>query len=70
MKPQSRFFKICTVLLFCLPSLYYKELHKVYVDRTVHYNVWRRFITEMKEDWQNSVTPVRIQNLESAYHTE
>ena len=69
-KPKSRFFKICTMLLFCLPSLYYEEFHNVYVDRTVHYSVWRRFITEMKEDWKNSVTPVRVHKLESSYHTE
>ena len=57
--PRSPLFRFCSVLLFGLPTLYLGELHKVYVDKTVHYHSWRKFISELKEDWQNSITPVR-----------
>lgn len=60
-EPEERrtlFFKVVSALLFYLPSLYFTELQKVYVDRTVHYWGWRRFISELKSDWENSITPV------------
>lgn len=57
---RSPFFNVASVLLFYLPSLYFKELEKVYVDRTVHYWGWRRFISELKSDWENSITPATV----------
>ena len=66
--PKSKFFKISTRLLFYLPSLYYAELHKVDVDRTVHYGAWRRFMIDVEKDWQNSVTPVRVHIFRNLNH--
>ncbi|KAJ3556810.1 hypothetical protein NM688_g1813 [Phlebia brevispora] len=57
---RSLFFRFCSLIFFNLPKLYYKELHKVYVDKTVHYYVWRRFIGGLKDDWQSSITPTTM----------
>lgn len=58
-KSHSQIFRIMNLLLFQQPDLYFTELSKVYPDRTVHYYAWRKFIGELKADWQNSLTPVR-----------
>ena len=44
--------------LFFMPFVYLKELERTYVDNTVHYYYWRQFISGLKRDWENSITPV------------
>ena len=44
-----------------MPLVYMNELDKLYVDQSVHYYFWRQFITGLRRDWDNSITPVRHQ---------
>lgn len=41
-----------------MPLVYLKELDAAFVDQTVHYHAWRRFIAVLKRDWENAITPV------------
>ncbi len=59
-RKRTFFFQILSTLLFTMPSLYLGELEKVWVDDTVAYHPWRNFQAEMKKDWANSITPVRV----------
>ncbi|PSR76611.1 hypothetical protein PHLCEN_2v8369 [Hermanssonia centrifuga] len=59
-KRRTYLFRFLSHLLFAMPSLYLKELEKVWVDNTVAYHPWRRFMGEMKTDWENSITPATV----------
>lgn len=58
-KPRSWMFMLISPFLFFMPLVYMNELDKLYVDDSVHYYFWRQFITGLKRDWDNSITPVR-----------
>lgn len=62
-RPRSIAFNILSPFLFFMPYVYMKELDNLYVDHTVHYYFWRQFITGLKRDWENSITPVRPSQL-------
>lgn len=57
--PRTWFFRFMSPLLFYMPYVYMEELERVYIDRTVDYISWRRFISNLKQDWDGSITPVR-----------
>ena len=51
-------FNVISPFLFFMPFVYLKELQRTYVDQSVHYYFWRQFISGLKRDWENSITPV------------
>ena len=57
--PRSCWFSIVTWLLFFTPQIYLEKIHRVFVDQLVSYYSWRRFISELQDDWNSSITPVR-----------
>lgn len=59
MPEYSAWFKAVTWLFFYTPHLYAERLYLIYLDKKVNYQVWRKFIAELREDWENSITPVR-----------
>ena len=62
-KTHSTIFRILTPLLFYQPDVYFEDLKKVYPDQTVHYYGWRKFVTELKDEWEKSLIPVRATGL-------
>lgn len=56
---SSLWFKIIIPLLFFTPHNYGERLRLLYLDKKVNYTVWRKFIAELREDWKNSIIPVR-----------
>ncbi|KAI0760194.1 hypothetical protein C8Q74DRAFT_207961 [Fomes fomentarius] len=60
MPEYSAWFKAVTWLFFYTPHLYAERLHLIYLDKKVNYQVWRRFIAELREDWENSITPATV----------
>lgn len=56
--PRSWFFFLLSPILFFMPFVYLNELDAVFVDKTVHYYAWRRFIGVLRRDWDNAITPV------------
>ena len=57
-RSRSFFFLFLSPILFFMPSVYMDELEHVWIDRTVDWITWRRFITMLTRDWENSITPV------------
>ena len=57
--PHSWWFIIVTWLLFWTPQIYLEKIHRVFVDQLVNYYFWRKFISELQDDWNSSITPVR-----------
>ena len=57
---HSVIFLILSPLLFYQPDVYFEDLKKVYPDQTVHYNTWRKFLTELKDEWEKSLIPVGV----------
>ncbi|EKM58103.1 uncharacterized protein PHACADRAFT_206944 [Phanerochaete carnosa HHB-10118-sp] len=59
-RPRSLAFNIISPWLFFMPFIYLKELERTYVDNSVHYFFWRQFISGLKRDWENSITPATV----------
>ncbi|KIP12134.1 hypothetical protein PHLGIDRAFT_113920 [Phlebiopsis gigantea 11061_1 CR5-6] len=59
-KPRSLWFNLISPFLFFMPLVYMNELDKLYVDQSVHYYFWRQFITGLRRDWDNSITPATV----------
>lgn len=57
-KSRSLVFFLVAPFLFFMPFVYLKELEVVFIDRTIHYHAWRRFIGAIRRDWENAITPV------------
>lgn len=57
-KRRSWLFRLVTPFLFFMPSVYMKEIEHVWIDDTVDYISWRRFIQLLYKDWQQAITPV------------
>lgn len=57
--PRSLLFLLISMSCFFMPSVYLQELELLFMDKTVHYHAWRRFITVARQDWVDSATPVR-----------
>lgn len=49
--------------MFFMPFFYLKELDATFVDKTVHYHAWIRFIDTLRRDWENTITPVGLIDL-------
>ncbi len=60
LRVHTYLFKVFSWIFFGMPTLYLKELRKVWVDETVHYYGWRKFTDALKRDWENSITPVSL----------
>ena len=58
--PRSCWFSIVTWLLFFTPQIYLEKIHRVFVDQLVSYYFWRRFISELQDDWNSFIIPVRL----------
>lgn len=58
---RSYLFQLITPFLFFMPSVYMKEIEALWIDSTVDWVSWRRFITILNNDWSQTMTPVRIQ---------
>ena len=43
-----------------MPSVYMKELEGLWIDETVDWISWHRFVSILEKDWNQSMTPVRI----------
>lgn len=54
----SWIFNVISWMLFCTPTLYLKRLDEIWLDSNVNQRPWRRFISELKDDWAASITPV------------
>ena len=61
--PRSWWFSIVTALLFWAPQLYLEKIHRVFTDQLVNYYLWRKFISELQDDWNSSITPVPLNSL-------
>ena len=59
---RSILFQIITPFLFFMPSVYMKEIEGVWIDDTVDWISWRKFISILDKDWSQSMTPVRLQH--------
>ncbi|KAI0703727.1 hypothetical protein BC835DRAFT_1410463 [Cytidiella melzeri] len=57
---RSWLFKIVTPLLFFMPSVYMDEIENVWIDETVDWISWRRFILLLSKDWQQSIIPATV----------
>ena len=60
---RSLLFRMITPFLFFMPSVYMKEIDSVWIDDTVDWISWRKFITLLVRDWNQSITPVRVQDI-------
>ena len=58
-RPRTLIFTLLSPLLFFMPNIYLKELERLYVDQTIHYDFWAQFMTSLKSDWDGSIIPVR-----------
>ncbi|CAL1699541.1 unnamed protein product [Somion occarium] len=59
-RERSLTFLLLSPCLFWMPDIYLAELEKIWVDNTVNYRPWNRFITELKRDWKASTTPATV----------
>ncbi|KAI0703722.1 hypothetical protein BC835DRAFT_1410458 [Cytidiella melzeri] len=57
---RSWLFRIVTPLLFFMPSVYMDEIESVWIDGTVDWISWRRFIVLLSKDWQHSIIPATV----------
>ena len=55
---RTLFFRFMTHLLFYMPTVYMEELERVWIDKTIDYLAWRKFITGLQHDWESSIIPV------------
>ncbi|THH00975.1 hypothetical protein EW026_g1618 [Hermanssonia centrifuga] len=60
LRVHTYLFKVFSWIFFGMPTLYLKELRKVWVDETVYYDGWRKFTDALKRDWENSITPATV----------
>ena len=51
-------FTLMNRVLLYSPHVYVKRLKKIWVDKQVNYQYWSKFIEELQDDWQASITPV------------
>ena len=58
-RPRSLAFLFLSPFLFWMPDIYLADLEKIWIDETVNYRPWNKFINELKRDWKASTTPVR-----------
>ncbi|KAH9922528.1 uncharacterized protein B0H18DRAFT_1184680, partial [Fomitopsis serialis] len=59
-RKPSRLLRWVSPLFFNLPLQYLGELQKIWVDRTVNYQPWKAFITNLQKDWETSITPATV----------
>ncbi|KAI0090331.1 hypothetical protein BDY19DRAFT_992535 [Irpex rosettiformis] len=59
-RERSLLFKLVTPFLFFMPSVYMKEIESVWIDETVDWISWRKFITLLLRDWNQSITPATV----------
>lgn len=55
---RSLWFLCLLPLCFYLPDQYLEELEKIFVDDLLHYTLWNRYISGLKQDWENIMLPV------------
>lgn len=58
--PYSWLFHTFSLFLFFMPLVYLRELDQASVDKTVNPHRWRKFITGLRRDWDNSITPATV----------
>ncbi|KAI8976720.1 hypothetical protein BD414DRAFT_467138 [Trametes punicea] len=56
----SWWFLILSWLFFCTPALYVKRIDHMWVDFKINHQPWRKFIREIQENWQDSITPSTV----------
>ena len=61
-RPRPWWFRILSFFFFFMPLVYMNEFDSLYVDDSVHYHFWRQFMSALKRDWDNSITPVSLPN--------
>lgn len=59
-KPRSWLFRITSLCLFLMPSVYMKEIDHVWIDNTVDWITWKRFVNMLTRDWEQSTTPATV----------
>lgn len=62
-RDRSLTFLLCSPFLFWMPDIYLAELEKIWLDDTVNYIPWNRFMRGIIRDWNESATPVRRSSL-------
>lgn len=58
--PRSLPFLLVSMSCFFMPSVYLQELELLFMDKTVHYHAWRRFIMVARQDWVDSAVPALV----------
>ncbi|KAI0676476.1 hypothetical protein C8Q78DRAFT_1073279 [Trametes maxima] len=57
---RSWWFKFASWMLFCTPMVYIKRLDEMWVDGRINHQPWRKFVSEIQEDWTASITPSAV----------
>ncbi|KAH9899341.1 hypothetical protein C8Q73DRAFT_724392 [Cubamyces lactineus] len=57
---HSWWFNLLSFLFFFTPSLYIKRLDEMWLDMKINHQPWRKFISEIQEDWTASITPSAV----------
>ncbi|KAI0093584.1 hypothetical protein BDY19DRAFT_989148 [Irpex rosettiformis] len=57
---RSLLFKLVMPFLFFMPGVYMKEIESVWIDGTVDWISWRKFITLLLKDWNQSIIPATV----------
>ncbi|KAH8101129.1 hypothetical protein BXZ70DRAFT_110522 [Cristinia sonorae] len=60
MNRRSLFFWLISPALFWLPGVYLREVEDFWLDETVRFIHWNKFITGLKEDWDRYTTPATV----------
>ena len=47
--------------------MYLKEVEDIWVDETIRLVHWHKFISELREDWERSTTPVSVKLLDDDF---
>ncbi|KAK7676796.1 hypothetical protein QCA50_020264 [Cerrena zonata] len=58
--PRSLIFLALSPLLFWMPDIYLAELERVWVDDTVNYTPWNKFMNKLIRDWKSSEMPAIV----------
>ncbi|KAI9067010.1 hypothetical protein FKP32DRAFT_1684141 [Trametes sanguinea] len=53
-------FYVTSWLLFWTPSIYIKRIDEMWLDQKINHQPWRKFISELQEDWTASITPSTV----------
>lgn len=67
-RAQSSLFRFITPFLFGWPHVYLKDVEDIWVNGNVRFSRGQKFISEMKNDWEESTTPVSANSSLKMHH--